>query len=130
MRESDSHESYQVAAGRLHWVLLGLFGALFVIVLAMYWLARPLMEEVAQAPRPALPPAPRLQADPAADLAAVRGAERAKLETYEWRDPQRSVARIPIERAMQLLAQSPAPLPRRSPQSEPQDTSAPTEPSQ
>jgi hypothetical protein len=47
-----------------------------------------------------LPPAPRLQATPRADLHAVRVAEDAHLEGYAWVDRAKGVARIPIERAM------------------------------
>jgi hypothetical protein len=51
-----------------------------------------------------LPPAPRLQVDPAADLAALRAAESARLASYAWIDREHGIARIPIARAMALLA--------------------------
>lgn len=107
MSQSDSHETYRVAASRLHWIAAALLATLVLIVLAMYWLARPLMESVAQLPAPASPPAPRLQPDPARDLAALRRREQERLAGYGWVDRERGVAHIPIERAMQLLAQSP-----------------------
>jgi hypothetical protein len=47
-----------------------------------------------------LPPAPRLQVAPRADLQEVRASEDAHLEGYAWVDRAKSVARIPIERAM------------------------------
>jgi hypothetical protein len=47
-----------------------------------------------------LPPAPRLQTEPRADLQAVRLAEDAHLKGYAWVDRANGVARIPIERAM------------------------------
>ena len=50
------------------------------------------------------PPEPQLQADPLRDLEAHRAWESAQLERYEWIDRQAGVVRIPIERAMALLA--------------------------
>jgi hypothetical protein len=47
-----------------------------------------------------LPPAPRLQATPRADLQDVLAAEETHLEGYAWVDRAHGVARIPIERAM------------------------------
>jgi hypothetical protein len=51
------------------------------------------------------PPAPRLQVHPKADLDRLRAEEHDRLTTYGWADRERRVARIPIERAMQLLAE-------------------------
>jgi hypothetical protein len=51
------------------------------------------------------PPAPRLQIKPKADLERLRADERAKLDGYGWTDRQAEVARIPIERAIELLSQ-------------------------
>lgn len=48
-------------------------------------------------------PAPRLQADPAVDLVALRANEDARLHTYGWVDRKAGVVHIPIERAMDLL---------------------------
>lgn len=57
--------------------------------------------------RPPEPPVeivgPRLQVDPAAELAAHRHAEQAKLHGYGWADRKANVVRIPIERAMELF---------------------------
>lgn len=50
------------------------------------------------------PPAPRLQIDPAADLARFRAAEDKKLNTYYWIDKQKGIVHIPIARAMKELA--------------------------
>jgi hypothetical protein len=51
-----------------------------------------------------LPPEPRLQASPPVDLETMRAEEDAVLEHYGWVDEQRRVARIPIERAIALMA--------------------------
>jgi hypothetical protein len=63
--------------------------------------AHPLAAEVARK----VPPAPRLQTSPRDDLLALRERERAALQTYGWVDEQRGIVRIPIERAMSLVAE-------------------------
>ena len=50
-------------------------------------------------------PAPRLQVAPEADLAALRAREDTVLQHYGWIDKQAGVVRLPIERAMDLIAQ-------------------------
>jgi hypothetical protein len=52
-----------------------------------------------------LPPAPRLQTNPTSDLQQLLAAENAKLNSYGWIDKSAGVIRIPIDRAMDLLAQ-------------------------
>lgn len=51
------------------------------------------------------PPAPRLQRTPFDDVRALHAAEQEQLEGYGWVDQAAGVARIPIERAMELYAQ-------------------------
>jgi len=48
------------------------------------------------------PPAPNLEPDPAANLAALRAREDAVLTTYGWADSARGIARVPVARAMEL----------------------------
>jgi hypothetical protein len=52
-----------------------------------------------------VPPEPRLQTAPLRDLAALRAAENGVLDTYGWVDREAGIARIPVERAMALLAE-------------------------
>ena len=47
---------------------------------------------------------PLLQAFPEKDLATYLEKERLRLESYEWVDRKRAIARIPIERAMEIQA--------------------------
>jgi hypothetical protein len=54
---------------------------------------------------PTEPPAPRLQGDPQLDMRKLREAEDAVLNHYGWVDPDRGIVRIPIERAIDLIAQ-------------------------
>ena len=52
-----------------------------------------------------LPPEPRLQTDPRADLRELRAHESTVLSTYGWVDKAAGVVRIPIEEAMRITAQ-------------------------
>ncbi|MGO4707350.1 hypothetical protein AB4072_16420 [Microvirga sp. 2MCAF38] len=53
---------------------------------------------------PRLFPEPRLQADPRPDLEHLQAAQRRQLMEYAWVDRNRSLIRIPITRAMDLIA--------------------------
>jgi hypothetical protein len=57
---------------------------------------------IAEAPPP---PSPRLQVSPHADLARINASEDAQLDSFGWVDRDRQIARMPIDRAMQLLAE-------------------------
>ena len=52
------------------------------------------------------PPSPRLQINPAADLAQLRAEKEKKLNGYYWIDKQGGVVHIPIDSAMQKLVKS------------------------
>jgi hypothetical protein len=49
------------------------------------------------------PPLPRLQANPTADLRNYLDRENQLLSSYAWIDRKAGIARIPIERAMELV---------------------------
>ena len=51
------------------------------------------------------PPAPRLQVNPYSDVGTLRQHEEQVLSSYGWVDKSAGVVRIPIERAMGLVAQ-------------------------
>jgi hypothetical protein len=50
-------------------------------------------------------PEPRLQVNPQGDLEKIQAQETEILSTYAWIDRDDGVARIPIDRAMQLLVE-------------------------
>ncbi len=92
---------------------LGLIVGISAVLLLMAWLfdyfeAREASRDTPPSPlaeaRP-LPPEPRLQVNPSVDLKAMRAAEDAALNTYGWVDRKAGIVRIPIERAMELLAE-------------------------
>lgn len=49
-------------------------------------------------------PAPQLQRAPLLDLDALQKAQRRQLAGYAWVDKDHGIVRVPIERAMQILA--------------------------
>ena len=52
-----------------------------------------------------LPPEPRLQTDPRADLQELRAHESSMLSTYGWVDKAAGIVRIPVDEAMRITAQ-------------------------
>src|SRR5580658_1826071 len=52
-----------------------------------------------------LPPTPRLQIYPATDLKDTREQEHQLLSSYGWVEKEKGVVHIPIDRAMDLLAE-------------------------
>ncbi|MCS6926547.1 MAG: hypothetical protein NZ578_11670 [Candidatus Binatia bacterium] len=120
------HESYAVDIRPL--VLFGLGLAVLVVVsaLLMAWLFGYFGERQVRQEAPTSlfreerqpPPAPRLQVDPPADLRRLRAAEDAVLQSYGWVDRDAGIVRIPIDRAIALLAERG--LPARSEAADPE----------
>jgi hypothetical protein len=51
-----------------------------------------------------LPSGPLLQSDPETDMKALRSREDAVLSTWAWTDPSRTRARVPADRALEIVA--------------------------
>ncbi|HXM44708.1 MAG TPA: hypothetical protein VN924_25955 [Bryobacteraceae bacterium] len=51
------------------------------------------------------PPDPQLQAHAAQDMRNWRAAEERAMHQYAWIDPDKGIVQIPVERAMDLIAQ-------------------------
>ncbi len=89
--------------------------ALIVMALLLHGLERgarksappppPLQREI-QAAAAQGPPGPLLQANPTADMAAMRREEDQLLSTYGWVDRQQGVVRVPIDRAIDLVLEA------------------------
>ena len=91
----------------------GLFALMVVALIAMWLLFSYLAGGPPPVPAPPplaegreLPPAPRLQVAPKTELDELRSIEDASLNSYGWVDREGGVVRIPIDRAMELLADS------------------------
>jgi hypothetical protein len=100
----SGYERSDVNGSLLAWLFggLALFLLLTPFLLASIYSGAFRQSQVAPAP---MPPAPRLQVDPPADLAAFRAAEATALTSYAWEDRAAGVVRIPIDRALALTAE-------------------------
>jgi hypothetical protein len=109
------YEKSDIQVARVVRAGVGLIAAV-VVFFALTWMLQGVILRLvgaAQSPRHPLastlartePPAPRLQPDPRADLLAQRALEDALLETYGWVDKSRGIVRVPIERAIDVLAE-------------------------
>jgi hypothetical protein len=124
-QQPDIHEedvrnpdvSYEPSQADLRVVLgflaaLGLATAMVLLVLwGMFGYFRslsarrgPLPSPVTYTSAPEIPP-PQLQPDPVADYNVYRLSDQEKLNSYGWVDQNAGIARIPIDRAMDLLVQ-------------------------
>jgi hypothetical protein len=69
------------------------------------------------------PPSPRLQSAPLHDLAEFRQEKQRELQSYAWVDRRQKVVRIPIARAIELVAERGIP-PTKAPAPPPPDSKA------
>jgi hypothetical protein len=106
-----SHERSDVNIRGIVVFAAGLLVTAIVIHLGLYWLLElyraesPREAPVAGAPRvEEQVPEPRLRISPRVDLEEMRAAQERQLTTYGWLDKEKQTVRIPIDRAMELLA--------------------------
>jgi hypothetical protein len=98
---------------------LGLVLMIVLVLLVLNWTMRR-FEAVAERADPVAspvagdqtPPEPRLQADPAADLARLRREEDQQLSSYGWANRKEGKVRLPIDRAIDILAERGLPEPK------------------
>ena len=102
-RRGDDREPPLVAARPVLFTVIGFLAFVAVSLVGLracyVWDVR---SPVLTPPRPFAPP--RLQTDPVSDLNRLKAQQRAQLTGYGWVDGDRGLARIPIERAMDLIA--------------------------
>ena len=110
-----SHERSDVNVFSILMFGLALLVVAIIISLFVWWLfdhfaaraaqsGRPLPAEAARAAGEPVLPEPRLQVSPAQDLQTMRATEDAILNNYGWEDRQAGIVRLPIDRALQILA--------------------------
>ena len=115
MHAPTHRETSDVKISGVVWFAVGLIVTAVVIHAAVWFLyvhferesARPVRQEfpLAATAMRRLPPEPRLQTDPPADLAQLRRNEDRILTSYGWVDRNAGVVRIPIDQAMRLIVQ-------------------------
>jgi hypothetical protein len=96
------HETSDLNVGAVVAAGVGLVLVLALVLVGVTWLEGGVRGPLGA---PGLPPEPRLEAVPGQQLRDVRASWDALLHSYGWVDRQAGVARIPIERAMDLLAE-------------------------
>jgi hypothetical protein len=113
MSNQPGYETSDVSVGTLNKYLAGLFVLLFVsilfswgcfILLENYEKSQNAEPTLAQADQP-LPPSPRLQVTNADDLHVFRAKEQALVGSYGWVDKNAGVTRLPVERAIEIVAE-------------------------
>jgi hypothetical protein len=111
-----SHERRDVNVFQVSAFGIGLLLGCIVVVFAMWAMFDFLYsrEDAKNATNPAalmmkdqnkLPPEPRLQAEPKVELKDLRADEDAILNSYGWVNPDKGIVRIPIDQAIDLVAQ-------------------------
>jgi len=115
------HETRDISVTVVAWLGVGLIISAIAIYLAIAGLYRHFARQTSSPEpasrialrRPMVVPPPQLQVNPATDFERFRAAEDAQLNSYGWVDKKAGVIRIPIERAMDLIAERG--LPTRGP---------------
>jgi hypothetical protein len=108
--ETTDAETGPVVRFAVSLLVLTLCIAALVIGFYKYLESRERREKAATDPmaetiRRPLPPRPRLQTYPFQDVTQLRGGDARLLERYAWVDKNGGVVRIPIERAIEVLAE-------------------------
>lgn len=112
---AGQHEGHETSDAATDWLLLfgaGLAMLTLFVFLSMGWMFHYLEDRIAGSEAPFSPlsdterqlPEPRLQINPVQDLRLLAGAESRRLNSYGWVDRQAGLVRIPIERAIQIVA--------------------------
>jgi len=111
---AHDHEKTDVSIAPVAQFAFGIAAATVIIMFLMAGLFGIFRSgEARDSPKPPLmaaenpqkePPEPRLQAHPPIELKQLRADEQAVLKEYKWIDPDKKIVRIPVARAMELIA--------------------------
>ena len=110
--KSDAHPG-SIAGFEVALLLLVVFSMAAMGGLFYYLSHREAVADTSRSPlavEGALPPAPNLQVAPASDIEQLHAAENMRLNTYGWVDKEQGVVRIPIEKAMEIVAKQGLPV--------------------
>jgi len=121
-----AHEAADINSKAIAGFAIGLLIVAVVIHFALYWLLFHYRDREARRWEPTTlverkdepPPEPRLQVAPQADLAELRAAEEQTLHSYGWIDREKNLVRIPIDRAMEIIAERGLPVRKQTAQEE------------
>lgn len=109
----NHHEERDFDIRSVVWSVAGLAATCLVIAVFVWWFygyvrrqdeSQDVRRTLVAAPSP-VPPEPRLQVDPSEELRTYRREQEDVLNTYAWVSRDEGRARIPIQRAMELLVE-------------------------
>ena len=105
--EDNPKTAFEKSDWPLGTIALVLLGTLVFLVIAPFVLMGAFPRAVSDVSRALTvePPQPRLQTNPPEDLAQFLVDEDKRLNTYYWIDKEKGIVHIPIEQAMQELAE-------------------------
>jgi hypothetical protein len=116
-RAGRAHQETDINAGAVVWFGIVLFLVVAAVAIATHFALsladrRPAAGTADRSPfaEDRLPPQPRLQAAPPADMRAFRAHEDALLRSAGWVDEAAGVAHIPIEQAKKQILESGLPV--------------------
>lgn len=96
-------QSPDVATGRILVAVGGYLGFVIVGMIAMFFYAKADAPDAFKPPSERRFPQPSLQTSPEQDLAELLLKQRQPLSQYEWIDKTKGLARIPVDRAMEIV---------------------------
>jgi hypothetical protein len=98
------HEHSDIGAGFIWAATASMLGLLLACALLVLWLYPTSLSDTSLPQSPPVYPAPRLQADPGADMRAFHAKQMQQLDSTGWMDTERQVLHIPIADAMRIVA--------------------------
>jgi hypothetical protein len=107
--DEQHHESTDMDPKYVLYFAIALTVVGLAIQIGVWWMFRQFERQQAGREQPPnvtvtkAPPEPRLQIDPHGDLEELRRQENEILTTYRWVDREKGIARIPVDRAMQVF---------------------------
>ncbi|MBV9297958.1 MAG: hypothetical protein JO066_03205 [Verrucomicrobia bacterium] len=111
-QQQNGHETRDISLRVVTWSAIGLVVSAIAICLTVGGLFNLFKSQHPSASAPSritapgtLPSQPRLQINPAYDLQQLREMENARLSSYGWVEKSAGIVRIPIDRAITLVAQ-------------------------
>lgn len=115
-RRDNGSRGYEIRDIHMSVIIIGVtsLAVLCVVALTLMWWLVGALDRIpggreAEAPSieygRLLPPEPRLQANPPRDMEEFLAREHEFLTTYGWINREQGVVRIPIDRAMELVAE-------------------------
>jgi hypothetical protein len=117
LRGSGPHDESAVPFRAIALLALALIVIVVIVSISMRFVfdaLDPLENDARQLAHPlaveSTPPPPNLQAQPQLDLAEFQARQAAILSSYGWVDRRAGIVRIPIERAMDLVAERGLPV--------------------